>query len=714
MKSLFSPLWYRVSGLRPRLRPHAELHRQQFRGQVWYVLQDHQTGRFHRISPAANLMLNLMNGQRTVQELWDIAGSRAGDDPPTQDEAIQLLAQLHAADLLQAEIPPDIAELADRSSRTSRQELLQRLRNPLAIRFPLFDPDRILDLTLPYVRPLFTTAGFLVWLALLVTACVIIALHWQELSTNLADRILAAENVLIILCIYPLLKAFHELGHAYATKVWGGEVHEIGVMVLVLIPIPYVDASAASAFSNKRRRIVVGAAGILVELLFASIAAIIWINASPGLLRTIAFNVMLIGGVSTIIFNGNPLLRFDGYYILSDLLEIPNLGSRANRYVFYLIQRYIYRIDSAESPVTGPGEEKWLFGYATASFFYRILVSLGIAMLLATRLFIFGVAMALWTLISLALLPLIKGLRFVVRDVRLSGRRQHGYVVTGTFAALIALLLFGIPIPYASVAQGVVWVPENAEVRAQTDGFVERLAARPDQSVVPTQALIELENPLLGSRVTVREAQLQEMQERYQTAKLVDRVQAEIILEQIRHIESTLELYRTIKAGLTVASDRSGRLVVPRSTDLPGRYVKKGDLLGYVIDDRDVVVRVVVTQDDVDLVRQRTKSVSIRFIEDIQHEFPARIRREVPGGGQEIPSLALSTQGGGAIALNPAKTQKPEALYNIFQFDVEPTQPRAVAFAGSRVYVRFDHGNEPIAWRMLRAVKQTFLSHFHV
>src|SRR5882757_7042704 len=151
MKSLFSPLWYRVSALRPRLRPHAELHRQQFRGQVWYVLQDHQTGRFHRISSAANLMINLMNGQRTIQQLWDIAGARAGDDPPTQDETIQLLAQLHAADLLQTEIPPDIVELADRSSRGSRRELLQRLRNPLAVRFPIFDPDRLLNLTLPIV-----------------------------------------------------------------------------------------------------------------------------------------------------------------------------------------------------------------------------------------------------------------------------------------------------------------------------------------------------------------------------------------------------------------------------------------------------------------------------------------------------------------------------------------------------------------------------------
>lgn len=714
MKSLFSPLWYRVADLRPRLRPHAELHRQRFRGQVWYILQDHQTGRFHRISPAANLMLNLMNGQRTVRELWDIAGERAGDDPPTQDETIQLLAQLHSSDLLQAEIPPDIAELADRSTTTARREVLQRLRNPLAIRFPLFDPNRLLDRTMPFVQPLFTTAGFVIWLALVLIGLVLAVLHWQEITTNIADRVLATENIAIILCIYPLLKAFHEAGHAYATKAWGGEVHEIGIMLLILIPIPYVDASAAAAFSKKRRRVVVGAAGIIVELLFASIATIIWVNASPGVLRTIAFNIMLIGGVSTLIFNGNPLLRFDGYYILSDLLEMPNLGSRANRYVFYLIQRYLYRIDSVESPVTGPGEAKWMLFYALASFAYRMLVSLGIAMLLATRLFIFGAVMALWTVFSLAVMPLIKGVRFIANDGRLAGNRHRGYVVTGTIAAIAVLFLFVLPMPYATIAQGVVWIPENAEVRAQTDGFVEKLVARPDQNVVANRPLIELDNPLLGSRVTVREAQLQEIQERYEAAKVVDRVQAEILLEQIHHIESTLDLYKTIKADLVVASAQDGRLVIPRSTDLPGRFVKKGELLGYVIDNRDVVVRVVVTQDDVDLVRQRTKGVSIRFVEDLEREYPARIRREVPAGAQEIPSLALSTQGGGNIALNPARTQKPEALYNIFQFDVEPTKARPVAFAGSRVYVRFDHGYEPIAYRALRALKQTFLSHFHV
>lgn len=714
MKSLFSPLWYRVADLRPRLRPHAELHRQRFRGQVWYVLQDHQTGRFHRLSPTANLMLSLMNGQRTMRELWDIAGARAGDDPPTQDETIQLLAQLHSSDLLQAEIPPDIVELADRAARTSRRELFQKLRNPLALRLPVFDPDRLLERALPFVRPLFTATAFVAWLALLIAATVIIALNWPELTTNLSDRVLVAENVAVILCIYPLLKAFHEMGHAFATRVWGGEVHEIGFMLLIMVPVPYVDASSASAFTSKRRRIIVGAAGIIVELMFASIAAIVWVYASPGLLRTIAFNIMLIGGVSTIVFNGNPLLRFDGYYILSDLLEIPNLATRANRYVFYLIQRHLFHVDSEESPVTGRGEAKWLLIYALASFIYRMFVALGIAFLLASKFFIFGAAMALWTIISLAVLPVVKGIRFLIADPRLANRRPRGYTVTGILATMVALFLFVIPLPYATVAEGVVWIPQNAEVRAQTDGFVQKLVAGPDQTVAANSPLIALENPLLDSRVTVGEAQLQEIEDRYETAKLVDRVQAEIFLEEIHHIQSTLDRYRTIKASLTVRSDQQGRLIVPNAVDLPGRYVKKGDLLAYVVDNHDLIIRAVVTQDDIDLVRQRGAKVSIRLAEDPEHKYSARVLREVPGGAQELPSLALSTQGGGPIAINPANTQKPQALYNIFQFDITPTQPVPDAAAGGRVYVKFDHGAEPIAWRILRATQQTFLSHLHI
>jgi putative peptide zinc metalloprotease protein len=712
--SLFSNSWYRVAELKPRLRAHAQIHRQTFRGQVWYVLQDHQTGRFFRVSPAANRMLCLMDGRRTMRTVWDIAGERSADDPPTQDETIQLLSQLHAADLLQGELPPDIAEIADRSQRADRRRLIQRLRNPMAMRLPLFDPDKLLDATLPLVRPLFSVVGFLAWLALVLTGATLAVLHWSELTSNVADRVLVAQNVALILCVYPLMKTLHELGHAYATKIWGGEVHEVGVMLLVFIPVPYVDASASAAFRQKRRRIVVGAAGIIVELALAAIAMIVWVNASPGLGRAVAFNVILIGGVSTLFFNGNPLLRFDGYYILSDLLEIPNLATRANSYLFFLIQRHLLRIDALDNPATAPGEAKWLVAYAILSFLYRMVVSFGIAVFLATRLFFVGIAMAMWAVVSIAALPLLKGIRFLTTSPRLRGQRRRAFGIVGGMAAVAGAVLFLVPLPYATVAQGVVWIPDRAEVRAKAEGFVAEVLTTPGAEVPAHRQLVALTDPILSAKVAVIEAQLQEMQLRFDAVKQLDRVQAAVVQEQVQRLTGTLAAYRVRQDDLTVTSDQEGRFVLPRADDMPGRFLKRGELLGYVIGDTDLVVRVVVPQADVDLVRQRTGRVDAYFAENLDRPVPARIRREVPAAQNDVPSMALTTQGGGPIVLDPSRTQKPQSLFSMFQFDVDLLEPVPPRMAGARVYVRFDHGNEAPAWRVMRALRQFFLGQFHV
>jgi putative peptide zinc metalloprotease protein len=712
--SLFSNSWYRVAELKPRLRAHAQIHRQTFRGQVWYVLQDHQTGRFFRVSPAANRMLCMMDGRRTMREVWDIAGAHAADDPPTQDETIQLLSQLHASDLLQGELPPDVAEIAERSQLADRRRLIQRLRNPMAMRIPLFDPDKLLEATLPLVRPLFGTVGFLAWLTLVLTGAVLAMLHWSELTSNVADRVLVAQNVALILCVYPLMKTLHELGHAYATKVWGGEVHEVGVMLLVFIPVPYVDASASAAFRQKRRRIVVGGAGIIVELALAAIAMIVWINASPGLGRAVAFNVILIGSISTLFFNGNPLLRFDGYYILSDLIEIPNLGTRANSYLFFLVQRHLLQIDTLDNPATAPGEAKWLLAYAILSFLYRMMVSFGIAVFLATRLFFVGTAMALWAIISIAALPMLKGIRFLATSPRLRGQRRRAFSVVGGMAAVAGAILFLVPLPYSTVAQGVVWIPDRAEVRAKAEGFVTEVLTTPGADVAAKRQLVALADPILNAKVAVAQAQLQEMQLRFEAVKQLDRVQAAVLQEQVQRLTGTLADYRVRQEDLTVTSTQDGRFVLPRAEDMPGRFLKRGDLLGYVIGDNDLVVRVVVPQADVDLIRQRTDRVDAYFAENLDRPVPARIRREVPAAQNDVPSMALTTQGGGPIVLDPSRTQKPQSLFSMFQFDVDLLEPVPPRMAGARVYVRFDHGKEAMAWRVLRAFRQFFLGQFHV
>ncbi|WP_020175415.1 PqqD family peptide modification chaperone [Methyloferula stellata] len=695
------------------MRSHAELHRHTFRGDVWYVLQDHHTGRFHRVSPTVNLMLCLMNGQRTVQEIWDAVAAKATDQPPTQDETIQLLSQLHASDLLQSEFSPDLNELSERSERHNRRELIQRLRSPLSFRLPLFDPDRLVGFMMPLVRPIFSAFGFFVWCVLVAAAAVLVILHWSELTQNVTDRALAAENIVVILLIYPVIKTLHELGHAFATKRWGGEVHEIGVMLLVFVPVAYVDASSSAAFIEKRRRIIVGAAGIMVELGLAAIAAFVWVNASPGLLRTVAFNTMLIGGVSTLIFNGNPLLRFDGYYILSDLIEIPNLADRSNKYVFYLLQHYVFGLDQVDSPATGRGEEPWLFLYSISSFLYRTTVSIGIALFLASRFFFFGIAMALWALTTIFVMPCVKGAKYLLYDRRLDGYRRRTFSAVGGTAAIVIFVLFLLPLPYATVAEGVLWMPNRSEVRARTSGFID--AVLPSEDVSPGNVLVKMNDPIIASQVDVRNAQLDELQERYNAARLIDRVQAEILTEQINHIQKAIAVLAGRNADLRVSSSESGHFVALHADDLPGRFVKQGELLGYVIGKKDVTVRTIVTQGDVDLVRQRTKRVLVRFANDLSTVHAAEIVREIPSAEQEVPSMALTTQGGGTIAVDPnSKSPKPQALFGLFQFDIALDSSVPVDYAGERAFVLFDFGKEPIAWRFVRAFRQAFLSHFHV
>src|SRR5437867_4767957 len=376
---LLSNSWYRVADRRPRLRSHARLYRHRYRGEVWYLLRDPASSRVHRFTPAARLIISLMDGMRPVSQLWEIANRRLGESAPTQDEMIQLLGQLHAADLLQSDVTPDVAELFALGEREDRARYRRSFANPMALRFPIWDPDAFLNRFDHWIRRIWGRWGAVVWLAVMLPALFLISPHWPELSNNFSDRVLAFDNLAVLYCVFPVLKALHELGHATATKAGGGEVHDMGLIVLVLLPVPYVEASAATIFKSKYRRALVGGAGVIVELFFAALAFYGWLLVEPGLVRAALFNAMLIASVSTLVFNGNPLLRYDAYYILADLIEIPNLAQQSARYWGYLAERYLLRVHDAASPAGSASESAWFMFYGLASTIYRLLVTIAIA-----------------------------------------------------------------------------------------------------------------------------------------------------------------------------------------------------------------------------------------------------------------------------------------------------------------------------------------------
>ena len=168
------------------------------------------------------------------------------------------------------------------------------------------------------------------------------------------------------------VKVFHELGHALACRRFGGECHEMGVMLLAFTPCLYCDVSDSWMFASRWQRIVVAFAGIYVELLVASLAAILWYFSEPGAVHTISLYIILTCTVSTIIINGNPLLRYDGYYVLSDLLGIPNLDEQSRRALWEPVSRWISRHDGPAEPLDA--NRCWLALYAAAATVYRLAV----------------------------------------------------------------------------------------------------------------------------------------------------------------------------------------------------------------------------------------------------------------------------------------------------------------------------------------------------
>jgi len=703
---LESNSWYRVAQLKPRLRPHVRLHAHRYRGVRWYVLQDPATGQCQRLSSAGYALVGRMNGEASLDEIFRATLAALGEVAPTQDEALRVLGTLHRADVLQSDVPPDLAELFARSMRGSTPALGQLL-NPVTIRIPLCDPDQWLARWEFLVRPLFTpSAALVVALSLLLTAA-FGAMNATALTQDARSSLGDPRCWLAIGVAYLLLKVLHELGHAFAARRFGAEVHEMGITLLFFAPVPYVDASGAAAFSQKQRRIAVSMAGVIVEGVAAGLGLIGWWMLEPGFAKALCAQLFFLGTLSTLAFNGNPLLRYDAYYALADALEIPNLYERSRSHLRGFAERYLLGLEDVRSAVQAEGEAPWLACYGVASTAYRVALVFVIAMMVAVLVPGLGAALGLlWIALQLGL-PIARGALFVLQSPRLTGRRSRALIATAGTALCLAAIAAFVPVPHRSLADGVVWMPEQAQLRAGTDGFVMRWLTPPGALVEQGQPILQLDEPLADVRVRALMARRETLR-RTRNAAVLDRLRVVQLDVELDTVEEQLRVARERQAEIVLRSPSNGMLLSASSGDLPGRFVRQGDVLGYVVEQRRPIVRVALDQEQIARVREHTANVELKLGSPHAPARPGRIIREVPAASHRLPSAVLGTRGGGPWPIDPTDPEGLRTVEPVFWVDVE-IERDAAPRVGDRVYVLFEHERLPVASQIGMALRTLFL-----
>jgi putative peptide zinc metalloprotease protein len=707
-ESLFSPLWYRVADQHPHLRAEVRVQRHHVRGERWYILVNTANGRQFRVNRAAYEFIGRCDGVRSVQQVWDELMGELGDHAPTQPEVVQTLADLDEQELLAHDSIPEAKKLVKRRDERTRKKV-QGFVNPFAMRIPLGNPSKFLSKLDRVPKFLFSRTMLAVWLAVVGVALAFAASTWDTLSDHAAEYMATPRYILLAWVCFPLLKTLHELGHALAVRRWGGEVHDAGFSLFVLVPAPYVDASASAAFPDRFARLIVAAAGMMVELFVAALALAVWMNVESGLLADLAFVMLFTAGLSTLVFNGNPLLRFDAYYMLCDAFDLPNLDSRSKAWWMRSIVRVLRGSKAPTQEEVSKGEIKWLAFYAPAAFAYRIAISAALVLWLGSHSSSLAVLVGFALGGNLLVKPVWAWTTRVLSSIPQGATRRRAAIVAGSSGLALLVFLCAVPLPFHTTAAAVVWPPERARVRLATDGFVKELLARDGDRVAAGQVLVKLEDPALiaqRDKLTSRIEQLQA--DRFGAATAENAGNAE---EEIAKTRAELANVEQKIGQLELRAQTAGTFVMPHQDDLTGTFIPQGTTLAHVLESTDVTVRAALPEYDAALVRESVRHIEVRMADE-PGSSRAELVRDAPAATTELPSAVLGDRAGGPHATDPADKDGLHTQYPVVLIDLK-LPARALNRIGARAWVRFDLAPQPLAGRFVREVRQVLLQHFN-
>ena len=680
------------------LRNDLEISRHVFMGEISYIVRDPISFEGHNFTPTDYEILISLNAERSLQETFESLRVRELVTEIQAEDFYRFVIELQVRGLLSLPIT-DGESLYRQYEQKQRRQSANPLMKLLFLKIPLGCPDYFLRSTYHCVRPLFTRTFFTIWVIGLVAAIGCVVSRWEAFSSELVS-LLAIQNFFALLLVMSALKLWHELGHGYACRHYGVSVPNAGLMLMFGTPLAFVDATGSWSLPLRRQRQVINLAGIYFEMMIAIVAAFVWAFSDNAAVQSMAHFTLLISSVTTIAFNFNPLMKYDGYFVLADLLGIPNLRGRAALATTDLCKRIFFGIGK---PTT---DSLWLrlilVSYGISAGVYKSLLLIGISCLMAMQIWIIGLLVGGYYLVSSSVTILRQLVKYLLCAEEIQHRRPLAIAYLSLMAVGIPTALWICPVPGGSSARGVVESAAIHVLHVKDGGFLTASFVQTGQKVQLGEPLGQIENTSSVARHQHQQAELQQLETQYRTEQLNDRVQANQTWQRIRRLQFELDLQPQGAALELVQAPVSGQILSCKYQRGTGNYLAPGTELLRIGDAGWIVRAVANTRSLAETKPQVGQTVHCRFHSDPQRAYPATIQSVSPAGSRIVKHAALTHLAGGLIPVDPATL---EAMEPFFELTLTlTTTPPEFLRNGAVCEIRFEREHESLGKLIYRSL----------
>ena len=648
--------------LRVGLRSDLQISRNFTKGEPAYIIYDPVSFQSHRLSLTDYRVAACLDETRTLGQAFLRAISEQHIKQEDEADFFQFVMRLESLGLLTIS-NHDGQALFKRFKQKTADAKKAKLFGFLFLTIPLSNPDKFLDRSVGHFRFLFTTSALLVWTFLGILAVSLIATKWSAFVAPL-NGLLAAKNLLFMSLAFVALKVWHELGHGYACKHFGGRVPEMGCKLMAGMPLAYVDASSAWSFPNRSHRIVVMLGGMYFETLVAIPAALIWACTPESFIGACAYQLIFMAGVATVFFNANPLMKYDGYFVLSEMLGIPNLRARSRQETLSTLKHYVLGLEF-DSRAASRSKRLSLLTYGVLSSIYATMLMITIPLMLATRFQVLGLVIGAFQIGTTLFIVPIKLHQYLFHSEEIEPVRARAQCVGYALACVVPLLLLLCPIPTGLRIDGVVSAERSTVIRAQTPGILQAVVADLRTDVFANQPLLSIENAD-ASMASRTEATLADATQR--TAHFVSRrditegskLQAAAVERQ-----ASAATARCNSEALSIRAPHAGRLSYVLPKRMIGNYVFTGDPVAKLVSGQ-TIIRAWLDQEQLQAANLKTGSkVCVRMADRASRNYTGTLLSVAPASAAEFEDLSLTTSGEGDLLIDPLTGVTSKRLFQL-------------------------------------------------